>query len=386
MHHRSHSTKAWGSLIVLLTITLILSTIFFTDATTHPALSAPQRSTSTPTPETDFGGGPSLESEEDFEVANEPSEASGLKPLAVDEHPLSIVAMRQREYPGSAVIFEETLDPGLNYNQYIVSYQSEGYKIYALMSIPFGERPATGWPVIIFNHGFIPPDIYRTTERYVDYFAAFANAGYITFKSDYRGHGFSEGEAGGGYSTPDYVVDVLNAAATMRAYPDADPNRMGMWGHSMGGYITLRAMVIDPTIKAGVIWGGVVGSYPDLFVHWWRPRELANPDDTPNPNRRRWRDRMIEDYGTPEDNPDFWNAISANNYLADLSGPIQLHHSTTDETVPVVLSDLLYAQVLAAGHVAEYYQYIGDDHDISFNLYTALDRSVAFFDGWVKGE
>src|SRR5450759_1223676 len=101
--------------------------------------------------------------------------------------------MRQKSYPGSAITFEQTLAPGANYNQYIVSYRSDGYKIYALMTIPKGQKPATGWPVIIFNHGYIQPDQYVTTERYVAYVDAIARSGYIVFKSDYRGHGRSEG-------------------------------------------------------------------------------------------------------------------------------------------------------------------------------------------------
>jgi dienelactone hydrolase len=60
------------------------------------------------------------------------------------------------------------------------------------------------------------------------------------------------------------TVDVLNALASVARYPDADPDRIGMWGHSMGGTITLRAMVVTDTIWAGVIWAGVVAPYPDL--------------------------------------------------------------------------------------------------------------------------
>ena len=63
------------------------------------------------------------------------------------------------------------------------------------MTVPNGPKPATGWPVVIFNHGYIPPAQYVTTERYVAYQDAFARAGYISFKSDYRGHGKSEGLA-----------------------------------------------------------------------------------------------------------------------------------------------------------------------------------------------
>ena len=67
---------------------------------------------------------------------------------------------------------------------------------------PSSGSPEGGWPAIVFNHGYIPPNVYRTTERYVGYQDGFARNGYVTFKSDYRGHGFSEGEARSAYGTP----------------------------------------------------------------------------------------------------------------------------------------------------------------------------------------
>ena len=157
-------------------------------------------------------------------------------------HPLSIDALRQGEYPGSRLAVEQPLEAGINYSRSIVSYQSEGLKIYALLTVPLGERPAAGWPVIVFNHGSIPPAEYRTTERYVNYMGAFSRSGYIVLRPDYRGHGNSEGVARGAYGSPDYVVDVLNAVSAIKQYADIDPARIGMWGHSMGCCIMLCAM------------------------------------------------------------------------------------------------------------------------------------------------
>lgn len=297
-------------------------------------------------------------------------------------HPLMIATQRQRTYEGSEIEIEQTLTPGANYNRYIASYQSEGLKIYALLTIPRGTNPTTGFPVIIFNHGYIPPSVYRTTERYVDYVDMIARSGYIVFKSDYRGHGSSEGEARGGYGSPDYTIDVLNALASMKKYPDTDLNRIGMWGHSMGGYITLRAMVIDPDIKAGVIWGGVVASYSDLLSRWRRPGTTDVPPSTSS--SRRWRNELVEEYGTPEENPAFWESISANSFLFDLSGPIQLHHGTADTSVPLEFSQTLYQQIKAVGGSVELYTYQGDNHNISSNMRTAMTRSIQFFDKYVK--
>jgi len=297
---------------------------------------------------------------------------------ASTSEPLSIDAMRTRDYPGSDILIEAVLDPGSNYSRYYVSYLSDGLKIYALMTVPDGPKPPTGWPVVIFNHGYIPPKVYRTTQRYIHYVDEIARNGYIVFKSDYRGHDRSEGAAGGVYTQPNYSIDVLNAVASVKRYPDADPNRIGMWGHSMGGYITLRSMVVTGDIKVGVIWGGVVAPYPDLFTRW----NVGARPTTAAPGS--WVYSLEQAYGSVETNPDFWKSISANGYLRDLHGPIQLHHSTTDEEVPVEFSEMLYDEMLQVNQPVELYKYEGDNHNISGNFILAMQRSVEFFDKYLK--
>lgn len=301
-------------------------------------------------------------------------------PIPVADHPLVIANMRARTYPGSEIIIEQTLSPGVNYARYVASHLSDGFKIYGLLTVPNGTPPATGWPIILFNHGYIPPEIYRTTERYVAYQDGFARKGYLTFKSDYRGHGSSEGEARSGHSNPDYTTDVLNALTSLQRYPNADPERIGMWGHSLGGSIVLRSMIVTDTVKVGVIWAGVVASYPDL-LNRFELQGVAEPEWF-----ARWRDEFIAAYGTPEENPDFWRSISPNSYLADLSGPIQLQHTTGDASVPVQYSDVLADQIEEVGGVVEYHRYNGDNHNISANFGTAMARSIAFFDKYLKEE
>jgi dipeptidyl aminopeptidase/acylaminoacyl peptidase len=77
--------------------------------------------------------------------------------------------------------------------------------------------------------------------------------------------------------------------------------------------------------------------------------------------------------------------VSPNTYLADLSGPIQLHHGTADTSVPVAYSETLYAQIQAAGRPVELFVYRNDNHNISVNFRTAMARSIQFFDTYVKG-
>src|SRR5258708_2121371 len=107
-------------------------------------------------------------------------------------NPLSIETLRKENYPGSDIVIEATLEPGSNYKRYIASYKSEGLKIYGLLTIPISVIPRDGFPAIIFNHGYIPPKLYNTTERYVAYVDAITREGYIVFKPDYRGNGNSQ--------------------------------------------------------------------------------------------------------------------------------------------------------------------------------------------------
>jgi len=92
----------------------------------------------------------------------------------------------------------------------------------------------------------------------------------------------------------------------------------------------------------------------------------------------------MDTFGSPEENPEFWNSISANSYLADLSGPIQLHHGTADADVPLEFSETLFYQMLEAEQYVELYKYEGDNHNISNYFSLAMQRTIEFFDRYVK--
>lgn len=301
--------------------------------------------------------------------------------------PLSIEYMRRKKYPGSDITVEEILPPGSNYNRYIISYKSDGLKIFALFTVPNGKKPAAGFPVVIFNHGYIPPEQYLTTEKYILYTDAFSRNGYIVLKSDYRGHGNSEGNPEGAYYSPAYTIDVLNAVSSIKKYKDADPNRIGMWGHSMGGMITLRSMVATDDIRAGEIWAGVVASYEDLANKWHHPIHNPRPwvpSQREMAARRPGRQQLIDKYGDFETNPGFWQSISPIAFIKDISGPIQLQHGTADGEVPLLFSQKLEEEMKKAGKQVGFYTYEGDDHNLSNNLDKALQRSIEFFDKHLK--
>ncbi len=290
-------------------------------------------------------------------------------------NPLSIAAMQKKSYPGSSLTIEETLPAGGNYTQYIASYKSEGNKIFGLLLVPSDQKPKSGWPVVILLHGHFVPHEYRTIGRYVQYAADIADAGYIVFKPDYRGHGSSEGKPESAYYSPAYTTDVLNAIATLKKYQDANPNKIGIWGHSMGGTLAEKAMIVNTKdIKAAVIWGGVVGSYED----WLNQRGISYTKGTDI-------QKLIKQYGKPKVTSLFWQSIDPALNLKNTTTPVQLHHGEVDESVPLSLSKSFYKELIDAGKYAEIYTYPDGDHNISSpNYEIAMKRSIKFFDKYLK--
>lgn len=302
--------------------------------------------------------------------------------VTAPKDPLAIESLRQKDYPGSEIIIEETLEPGSNYSRHIASYTSDGLKIYGLLTIPAAATPSGGFPAINFIHGHLDEESYTPTERYVAYQDGFARNGYVTFKPDLRGHGQSEGEPVQSNFSPGYVSDALNSAATLAKMPQVNPEKIGQWGHSMGGGITLRSMVASDKIKVGVMWAGVVGDYEDLLERY--RKRIPWLSTSASPRTRSALAEALEKYGSPSAQNNFWKDIDPYNYLSDISGPVQLHHGDLDDSVPVEFSAHLHEALQDAGKESENFVYQGSDHNIAQGFNLAMQRSIEFFDKHLK--
>jgi dipeptidyl aminopeptidase/acylaminoacyl peptidase len=139
-------------------------------------------------------------------------------------------------------------------------------------------------------------------------------------------------------------------------------------------------MVISTQIKVGVIWAGLVCSYPDMIYRW---NNAGYPLSTPMALTD-WPADWAARYGTPVENPQFWASISATSFLKDLSGPLQLHHGTADAVVPVAFSEELAAAVQRAGGKAELFIYPKEDHNLVKSFNSAMIRSLQFFNQALK--
>jgi len=285
-------------------------------------------------------------------------------------HPMAIESLRAGDYSSDPFVVEKILTDGTNYSQSVVSYRSEGFKIYGLLTVPKSPKPDKGFPAIVFVHGYIPPGEYSTTGSYAGYQARLARRGFVTFKPDLRGHGNSEGVPVSAHYSEKYVIDTLFAISSLKKHQDVDALRIGYWGHSNGGEIGLRVVVVSPDIRAASFWAGVVGSYQDMFETYNAKigflRNAATAD-------------LVQEHGLPSTNTDFWNQLDPYYFLGDISAPIEIQHGNEDTSVPIELSRRLKEELEKADVPVDYYEYPGDNHNISNNLDTAFQRTVDFY-------
>ncbi len=309
----------------------------------------------------------------------EENEGGLLSPSPFPFREMTIPYLREREYT-SKLDELVTVSENVSYTSFLTSYNSDGYKIHALLTKPVGDMPAGGWPGIVFIHGYIPPALYETNgEAYSSYVDYLARNGFVVLKIDLRGHGISEGEPGGGYYGSDYVVDALNAYAALESTDFV--GKVGMWGHSMAGNILMRSFAIKPEIPAIVIWGGAVYSYTDMQKYGIQDTSYRPPMPTNNAQRLQRRRELFERHGSPSAQSNFWQLVAPSSFLKNLKGAVALHHAINDDVVNVGYSRDLVALMEEASVEHEFYEYESGGHNITGGSFTlAMDRTVAFFD------
>jgi pimeloyl-ACP methyl ester carboxylesterase len=107
-----------------------------------------------------------------------------------------------------------------------------GKQLSALIYRPSNATPATPAAGILAVHGYI-----NSRETQSGFAIEFARRGYVVLAIDQTGHGFSEGVAfSAGFGGP-------AALRYLRSLPYVDNNRIGLEGHSMGGWASLAAAV-----------------------------------------------------------------------------------------------------------------------------------------------
>ncbi len=298
-----------------------------------------------------------------------------LTPFPFEE--LTIPYLRNKEYNSQLGELEE-LSSNSNYTSYLTSYSSDDLKVNGLLTRPQGEPPDGGWPGVVFVHGYIPPDGYRTTEKYNDYVDYLAGNGLVVFKIDLRGHGSSEGKACGAYYSSDYTVDTLNAYSALQNSDFVNGNKVGLWGHSMAGNIVLRSLSVKPKIPAAVVWAGTVFTYDD-FQEYGIDDQSYEPPPEDSPRRQRLEE-LLDIHGRYDSESEFWQKVTPVNYLGDINGAVQFHHAVNDPVVSIDYSRNINNLLQEAGVFSELFEYSNGGHNlVSPAFSTAMQRTVNFY-------
>jgi dipeptidyl aminopeptidase/acylaminoacyl peptidase len=107
--------------------------------------------------------------------------------------------------------------------------------------------------------GFHPMDAYNYMYAANEYLAS---RGYVVLSVNYRlslmyGRAFREPAHAGPLGASEYQ-DIVAAAKYLQALPDVNPQKIGLWGGSYGGYLTAMGLARNSDIfRAGVDYAGV---------------------------------------------------------------------------------------------------------------------------------
>ena len=285
---------------------------------------------------------------------------------------VSIPEFIAKPLSGSNLIVGRILDDNKYYSRHYITYRSGELLISGIMNVPKGRGP---FPVLILNHGYINPKVYtngRGLKREQDYLA---KKGYVVIHSDYRNHAQSDKDTTNQTRFRlGYVEDVINAVYAVKnsGLPYVDTARIGMLGHSMGGGICLNVMVTYPDlVKAFVLFGTVSADVRDNFYRWdahwpWYTEKIFNL------------------YGSPQENPAFWDNMSPMTFLHRITSPVMIQHATTDESCPVEWARKLNDSLKIHRKNVTYFEYPDERHEFIDAWPLVMERTAAFFDAHVK--
>jgi dipeptidyl aminopeptidase/acylaminoacyl peptidase len=307
-------------------------------------------------------------------------------------YPYTIDGLRHHTYKSGNITIVSTLAKTDAYTGYLINYPSDGLTISGVLQVPTEGHPP--FPVIIMDHGYFNREEYSSgngTDRAAEYLNMH---GYLTVSSDYRSWGKSD--IGPSIYYSGLAIDVLNLISAIPSIPQADSTRIGIWGHSMGGGVTLKVLEVTSTIKAAVLYSTVSADDADVLGRWGLgcigdilagEHQLGCnssdviPLDLPP--------ELIKAYYDSSTDADLLHQTSSFYHLDLITAPIEINYGTNDGKIlagtPPDWSKKLYQAFKDAGKDAHLFAYDGELHSFNGDSWIAfMERSSHFFDQYVK--
>jgi dipeptidyl aminopeptidase/acylaminoacyl peptidase len=249
-----------------------------------------------------------------------------------------------------------------------VVVSTDGFEVPGFLLDPRGSVPgvpadAEGLPAVVWVHGgpmrqmrdgWHPGRAYGlayTVQQYL------ATRGVVGLLVNYRGgigygRAFRQAIADG--DPGEEMADVVAAGEFLADLPYVDPDGVGVWGLSYGGYATLYCLADAPgTFACGVNLAGVADrrAYEE-----WATRTKYSPAESSLPSTLG---------GSPWDAPAAWDAASPLTFIEGISDPLYCFHGTGDRYVDVGQQELVVDRLLDTDATFEAEFYPDENHVFS---------------------
>ena len=275
----------------------------------------------------------------------------------------------------------DSMPPGVDRTAFVeprrVSYKApDGQEVPAWLFVPPHLDRTRKHPVVVWIHGdginqnYDGWHVQRNYSVYYSFHQYLLQHGYIVLAPEYRG---SIGYGRDWRQAVAYDVggkDAEDAAASvdyLKSLTFVDPDRIGVWGLSYGGFFTLIAMADHPTAFACGI--DVAGSVD--YRMWYEDPGGA------------W---VVARMNTPAGRPDVYDKAAVIDRVGRIQRPLLILHGTADLNVPYIESVRLTDVLLKAGKDIEFMMYPGEFHYFqrAHVLRDAWTRAASFFDKHLK--
>lgn len=293
------------------------------------------------------------------DAANEKS-----KPVMTEERVLPTSS--SKENSGTLESYKLLVE-SKNAKYYSITYWSDGLWVKGYLGIPNEGKKL---PAVVYNRG----GNLEFGALMGGEVAAFAEAGYVTIASQYRGNGGGEGKEEFGGAD---VNDVVNAVSVLESLSFVDKEKIGMFGISRGGMMTALAIkhyyeLKQPIIKAAVIASGLY----DLEM--WAKERPAMLNDVYLP---------LFGGGKDASSQEFIHELkkrSATQWPDALNVPLLILHGTADERISFKQAEKMVNLLKGRDIELKYAFYEGDNHSLNNNQKEVRDETLKWFNSHLK--
>ncbi len=248
----------------------------------------------------------------------------------------------------------------------IVSFKnSTGTLLYARLIKPANFRAGEKYPVVVMVYGGPGAQSVRNSWSGANWDQVLAQRGFVIWQVDNRG---SKGR-GHAFESPLYhrmgkteLADQLEGIRYLTAQGFVDPARVGIYGWSYGGFMTLYSLLNAPeTFRAGIA-GAPVTS--------WRNYDTI------------YTERYM---GLPSENADGYSASSAVTYADKLQSKLLMVHNIEDDNVLFQNTMQMAAAFERAGKLFDMVVYPQKSHGVGGEMQRQLlEKTTDFFEKNLK--